>query len=136
MSKMAIQKLWYVHLCILRSNPDTAPNVLFVLTGVISRRSAQSSDGGGHSSLLMDLVDGYTALLLGQEQKATLSSTTIVQTLLESSHPDLPVAVVLTIPSMVDTIMALHWNGLTDTVSSKLIALISGLFHHFQGYVA
>ena len=112
----------------LRSNPDSASNVLLALTGVISN-TPQCGKGGGHSSLLMDMVDGYSAILLGQEQQA---APTIVHTLLGSSHPELPLAVVLSVPDLVDSIMTLHWDGLTDTVSSKLVALIGGLFEHFN----
>ena len=121
-----------------RSNPDSAPNVLLAVTGVIDNRPAPSSEEGGQSSLLMDMVEGYTAVLLGQELPATssASATTMVQTLLGSSHPDLPLAVVLSIPHLVDSVMALHWDGLTDAVSTKLVALISGLFEHFHGYAA
>lgn len=114
-----------------RSNSDSAANILLAVTGVISNRQE------GQFSLLMDLMEGYTALLLKQEMPAVPSgSTTIAQTLLNSSHPDLLLAVVLSIPHLVDSVMALHWDGLTDSVSSKLVALIGGLFEYFHGFVA
>ena len=107
------------------------------MTGVIRNRSALCSEGGVLSSLLVDMVEGYTATLLGQETQPSPSSagSAIVQTLLCSSHPDLPLAVVLSVPHLVDIIMALHWDGLTDAVSSKLAALIGALFEHFHGYM-
>ncbi len=118
-----------------RSNPDCAPNVLLAVAGVISSRSAPCSEGGELSSLLMDMVEGYTAVLMGQEHRLSPSARgTTVQTLLGSSHPDLRVAMVVSVPHLVDSIMALHWDGLNDDVSSKLTALIGGLFEHFQGY--
>lgn len=116
-----------------RSNPDSAPNALLAVAGVVSNRSTLSSEGGELSSLLMDMVKGFTATLLGQEPQ--LTSGTIVHTLLGSGHSDLPLAVVLSVPRLVDSIMTLYWDGLTDAVSSKLVALIGGLFEHFHGYV-
>lgn len=115
-----------------RSNPESAPNVLLAVVGVISNRPALCNEP---SSLLMDIVEGYTATLLGQEpQPAPSASSSIVQTLLGSSHPDLPLAAVLSVSHVVDSIMALYWDGLTDAVSSKLVALIDGLFEHFHRY--
>ena len=120
-----------------RNNSECAPDMLLVVAGVISTRSAACcSEGVGElPSLLMDMVEGCTAVLMGQKpQPSPSASDTIVQALLGSVHPDLPLAVVLSAPHLVDSIMALHWDGLTDNVSSKLVALIDGLFEHFQRY--
>ena len=110
--------------------------MLLALASIVSTRSAPCSEVEGElPSLLTDMVEGCTAVLMGQAPHPSPSASgTIVQALLGSSHPDLSLAVILSVPHLVDSIMVLHWDGLTDDVSSKLVALIDGLFEHFQRY--
>lgn len=83
----------------------------------------------------MEVVDGFITILTGkQQQQVALSTTAVVQTLLESSFTYLHLPVILSIPMLVDSILALHWDGLPDAVTSNLVALIDSLFEHFHRY--
>lgn len=107
---------------------------MLALTGVIAKHCSES--GSESLSHLMELVEGFTAILLGSQQTVTLSSaiTSIMQTLLGSSREGLCLAVIISVPELVDSILALQWDGLDDAVIQKLVSLVDSLFEHYQRY--
>ena len=84
---------------------------------------------------MMDLVDGFSAVLLGKQLPVDSSASSLVQTLLRSSHEDFLVAVILSVPELVDGVLTVFWSGVTETVISKLVVLVDGLFEHFHKYM-
>lgn len=84
----------------------------------------------------MDLVDGFTAVLSGKQLPASSSTATVVQTLLDSTdHSNIISVVILCLPELVDSVIALYWEELDETVLFKLASLLDSLFEHFHGYM-
>lgn len=128
--------LVFVHDLSFSVNPNSLSNVLMALTCVIGQHSSEM--GSESFSHLLELVESFTAILLGSQQTATLSTatTSIMQTLLESNFEDLHLAVVISVPELMGSMLALQWDGLDDTATRKLVALVDSLFEHYQRYAA
>ena len=127
-------RITHLYCSTFRSSPESAPSILFALTGVIGNVTALYSGGDDDIPCMMDLVDGFSAIRLGKQLPVGSSPPPLVQALLRSNHADLLVAVILSVPELVESVLIVFWSGLTDTVTSKLVTLVDGLFEHFHGY--